>query len=272
MDNILNIFYEYSINNKLLDKQAITKILDIILKELNFNNKIIYSISKDERFDLSNIWNSNILAEFDFDSIIYIYYLEILKSIHKKKYLTKFDINLNNTEISFKKNILIIETIFHEIEHVKQLEKIKDIYNGSIESELYRYEYDFLYPCLEDESFITYHKDSIKRDIIYLKNYKYSFMERMANLNSSLIIANLLHNLGKDLNNLYNIQNTIMNYYLIKDYDNNLSGPTIKFITNIGYINDFKEQIDTINNMSFEDRLKYGFMITKEEYLKKVKK
>ena len=97
-------------------------------------------------------------------------------------------------------------------------------------------------------------------------------MERMANLNSSLIIANLLHNLGNDLNNLYNIQNTIMNYYLIKDYNNNLSGPTIKFITNIGYINDFKEQIDTINNMSFEDRLKYGFMITKDEYLKKVKK
>lgn len=278
MDNILDIFYEHSKNDKLLTREAIKKILDIILNELNLENKITYSLSTDEIFDISNIWNINVLAEFDMDSIIYIYYLELLKSINKKKYRTKFDKNYNLTDndMSFKKNILILETIFHEIEHVKQLEIVKDIYSDTIEAIIYRYEYDFFYSELEEEyeSNISYYLNVFKQNIIELTTYNISFMERMANINSFKEMYNLLYKLGNNYSNLYNIEKDILDDYIIKYYSTDLNGPTTKFINKIGYMEEFYEcnYPNIIDKMSLEERLKYGFKITNEEYKKKVKK
>ena len=173
----------------------------------------------------------------------------------------------------FKKNILILETIFHEIEHVKQLEYIKDIYDGHIETQIYRYEYDYLYSPfeLEEVGFFKYNFELLKRNIAYNKNYALSFMERMANLNSNDIMLSMLKSISETL---YNNQQKIGNDILTKGYnDNNLLGPTTKFIQNIGYRKEFMLMgyPELIANMSFEERLRYGFQITDEEYKKKVK-
>ena len=86
MEEILKILYDYSINNKVLSKDAIGRILTIVLEINNLQNKISYEIINDEIISLQNIWdNNNILAEFDMDTTIYIYYLEIFKSIYKNK-------------------------------------------------------------------------------------------------------------------------------------------------------------------------------------------
>ena len=55
MKNILDIIYGYSINNKLLDKKAINKIVELIIKE--FNIEIIDEINIITNFNssLSNV-------------------------------------------------------------------------------------------------------------------------------------------------------------------------------------------------------------------------
>ncbi len=277
MDNVLDIFYEYSINNKLLDRKAISKILDIILKNNKFDDKILYIITKDSKFDITSMGNCNILGEFDMDSIIYIYYWEMLKSIRKKKYLTNIDrkYELNNIEIMFKKNMLILQTLFHEVEHVKQLESVKNIYNNSIEGKLYQYEINYIYPHYDifDKGIISYYSSLIKHEIIYNNNYNISFMERMANIKSLEEIYKLLLRLGNDYSKLYDIQREIIDDYMIKDYSNGLIGPTTRFISNLGYNRYFTKDdlLSITEKLDFDDRIIYGFQISEEEYKKRIK-
>ena len=279
MDNVLDIFYEYSINHRLLDRKAISKILDIILKSNNLNKDISYIISKDSKFDITSMGNCNILGEFDMDSIIYVYYWEILKSIRKKKYLSYIDrkFEFDNIEIMFKKNIFILQTLFHEVEHAKQLESTKDIFNKSIETRLYQYEINYMYPHYDifDKGIISYYTALIKHEIIYNKNYNISFMERMANIKSFEEIYRLLLKLGNDYRKLYDIQREIIDDYMVKDYDNGgLIGPTTRFICNLGYTYYFtKDDLINMNEkLDFDERIRYGFRITEEEYKKKIKK
>ena len=277
MDNVLDILYEYSINHRLLDRKAISKIIEIILRDINLNKKINYIISKDNRFDLTNLFNSNILGEFDMDSTIYIYYWQMLKCIRNNRHLTKFDhyYELSNKDMMFKKNILILEAIIHEIEHVKQLQSMKDVYDHSFITNLYRYEYNYLSPDYNflGTSFVGCCIDIFKRELIYHRNYSISFLERMAKINSLEEIYRLLFQLGKDYSNLYNIQRYVINDYMIREYSEGLDGPTTRLISNIGITRDFSIQdyYSIITNMSLDDRIRYGFKITEEEYKKKIK-
>lgn len=270
MAEILKIFYDYSINNKVLSRDAIGKILEIVLNENNLQDKVFYEISKDEIISWQSIWNNNIIAEFDMDTTIYIYYLEIFKSIYKKKYLTKYDTNLNETEHTFKKNAMIIETIFHEVEHAKQLMYIKNIYDGSLETQIYRYEYDFLFSEDSYKNPFAY----VKHNYIYQKNYDISFMERMANFNSYEKTSLLLKELGNIYHKLYESEVKMTDDFMLEGYKKSLLGPTLKFIRNIGYYDEFTNSgfIDEINNMPFINRFYYGLPITNEEYKQKVKK
>lgn len=265
---MLSILYDYSTNNELFSKDAIIKILEMSLTENNLQNTISYEISNDDIFDISNLWNKNLLAMFDMDAIIYIYYHEILKSINKKKYLSKYDGNLTDIELTFKKNIMILETIIHEVEHANQLMHIRNIYDGSIETQLYRYEYDYMYPS-EDINLFSYYM----RSLTYQIYYHLSFMERMANIISYEKTAHILSELDNKYQRLYESETKILDDFIIKEYQQNPHGPTIRFMNNLGFSHEFREcgYDRMINNMSFDERLRYGFMITEEEY-KKVKK
>lgn len=278
MDNVLDILYEYSINHRLLDRKAISRIMDIILKTNNYDNKISYIISKDSKFDIAN-WNSDsVLGEFDMKSTIYIYYWEILKSIRKKKYLSSIDrkYELSELEIAFKRNLLILETLFHELEHVKQLEIVRNIYNRSIEGKIYQYEINYMHPNIDifDEGIFGYYALAVKHTLIYNRNYNLSFMERMANIKSLEEIYRLLLKLGNDYSKLYTIQGKIIDYYITREYENGLIGPTTKFITNLGYTSYFTKDdlLNIIKKLNLDDRIRYGFTITEEEYKKKIKK
>lgn len=277
MDNVLDMLYEYSINHRLLDRNAVGKIIEIILRDINLSDKINYQISKDNKFDLTNMFNSNILGEFNMNSTIYIYYWQMLKCIRNNKHLTKFDhyYELSNKDMMFKKNMLILEAILHEIEHVKQLQSIRDVYDHSFITNLYRYEYNYLSPNYDslEIGFIGYCVDIFKRELTYHRYYNLSFLERMAKINSLEQIYRLLFQLGKDYSSLYNIQRYLINDYMIKEYSDSLDGPTTRLISNIGIIREFSKQDypSIISNMSLEERIRYGFKITEEEYKKKIK-
>lgn len=278
MDNVLDIVYEYSINHRLLDRKAISRILDIILKINEFDDRISYRITKDNKFDLTNIFDSNTLGEFDMNSMIYIYYQQMLKGIRKNKHLTKFDhyYELNNIDIMFKKNLFILETILHEIEHVKQLKTIKNLFEDSIEAKLYRYEYNYLSPCYDffETGFVSFYIEIFKRELVYQRYYNISFLERMAKINSLEQIYKLLYQLGKDFSRLYGIQRYVINDFMMREYGDSLIGPTIRFMSNIGGMREFNLQglPSVIDKMSTDERIRYGFNITDEEYKKRIKR
>ena len=163
---------------------------------------------------------------------------------------------------------MIIETIFHEIEHVNELVKIGDPYDGSIETQLYRYEYDYQF-ATDDLNPIEF----LKRSIIFRRCYKISFMERMAEIVAFERTGELLTPLDGELAILKENESKIKDDFILKEYENGLSGPTTKFLSCINCLKDFNDSGYThiVNRMPFEERLRYGFGITEAEY-KKVKK
>lgn len=270
MDDILDIFIDYTYKNKVFDISAINKIFNILLVNHNFDGKITYVITKKKNID-------NTLGEFDFNSTIYICYYEMLKRLRQKAYLSKFEKNdsLSNIEITGRKNAFILHTILHEIEHIKQIESVKDIRNKSLETKLYQYEINHMRPHddILDIGIIKFYLKILRCNIVYKRDYHLSFMERMANINALEEIKNLLAKLGSELNNIYDAQSDMLNEYIVAEYKKNLIGPTTRFIYNLGYSRDFtQEDLLNINeNFNFDNRLRYGFKITEEEYNKMLK-
>ena len=268
MDEIFAMLEDYSKRNIIFTRKAIERILNILLQIDNLQRRVSYEISRDEIISLDNLQNKNILAEFDMDSVLYVYYREILKSIYKKKYLSKYDTNLSKIAIAFKKNIMIIETIFHEIEHANELVKIQNVYDGHIATQIYRYEYDYQF-ATDDIGMIEF----IKRSIIFRRCYNISFMERMAEITALERTGTLLEPLDGELAILKENERKIKEDFILKEYQNGLSGPTTKFLSCIDCLKDFNDSgyMNVIRSMPFEERLRYGFGITESEY-KKVKK
>ena len=271
MDEILDILYDYTIKNKLFDITAIDKILKLLLINNGFRDIISYEIVEKDSFN-------RILGEFNLHSVIYIYYGKLLKRIRQKAYLTKFDkkYNLSDIEITGQKNVFMINTLFHEVEHVKQLEMVKGIHNTTVERKLYQYEINFMRPHddIFDTGIIKYCIKLIKCELIYNMNYCLSFMERMANIGALEQIKGLLIKLGSEFNDLYSVQGDVLDQYIIANYKYDLFGPTTKFISNLGFTKDFtkKDLVKIEETMNFDNRLRYGFMITEEEYKKRIRK
>ena len=147
MDNILTIIYEYSYNHKLLDKKAYTVLLDELLKLNNLNKQIGYNVTDKKRWDTS-MGDRHILGEYDFLNTIYIYLNEINSFIEDDKWQTKYHkaVELDSFEEYLAKNLFIMETAIHEVNHVKQVELVKDNSNDSIEKVLVVYELSYILP------------------------------------------------------------------------------------------------------------------------------
>ena len=271
--NLLDILLLYASRLKLLDIEAINKICDIILKENKLNNIINFKIinNRDSKFINTNGVK---LGEYDMDHTIYIFYNDILNCIKNDTltngYYDRYD--LNDFEDTMVNNINILETIFHEIEHAKQVLKVKDISDSSIERVIYQYEYDFMYPddSFNDSSLVRHYINSFKKYIIYNLNYNISFMERMANINSKEVLINILRELGSDFKNIYDIQKKLLDIFMFKEFKYNISGPTNTFLYKINCMEDFVKSGYSliVNEMNFEERYRYGFGISNTEYKK----
>ena len=277
MDNILDILYTYSTNNKTLDEWAVKTMLIELLKDNRLDTFINYIIVNKKRLDTS-FGTKHILGEYDFRDNIFIYLNEINKYINCNKWKTKYHklYEYNDFYEYLAKNMVIIETIIHEVHHAKQAAMTQDIYDYSIEKQIVRYEIDYINPYFDifDLNFIEFYFDYFKRKINYYHCYNISFMERMANNISLNKIKDIIIKLNLDNNFLYIVYDNILTTYLLKEYKNDLIGPTIKFMKRIGCTDEFNNSdvFDMIDSMEYNERIKYGLPITEDEYkLKKTK-
>ena len=120
MDNILDIIYTYSKNNRVLNEYAVRIILNQLLKDNKLDTFINYIIINKKRFD-TTLDTKHIFGEYDFHDNIFIYLNEINKFIDSNKWKSKFhkEYELNNYYEYLGKNLFITETIFHEVHHAK---------------------------------------------------------------------------------------------------------------------------------------------------------
>jgi len=241
MENILKIIYDRSISNKILNLNDIEKILNLLTIEKDLSKYI-------SNMEVQQIRSKHLASYSNYTKTITIYSNIIDLMMHNIDKTLKIT---NEFEKTLYKNLSILQVIMHEVEHANQ-EKI--IYNNNL------------------ESFILKLSELIDDDAIL---YEYNPAERLAEIKSYKEIILLLDNLNNkterisSLINTDNIQRLLRGYhYKNKDVTYPLSsyfklGNKPELLIPLGLHENEKKVISIYN---LEDRFKYGFPITTDEY------
>ena len=278
MDNILDIIYEYSKNFRILDLSAIDKIMATLL-QINDLEQISCNMITKKHF----LFSQKELGYFVSNNI-YLYINNIRNRVIKDKHIIfKKEEQLPIFQYVLRQNIDIAHTLFHEIEHAIQNKMLAEKNDDNMEKHLLRIEQHFIDNALNKITFydtidmleriipgsIDYSKDMK----LYQRNYSTSIMERLADEHSLTKIKNLVFQIKNEAPELYELIDDIKLMCMMKSYielndkrkdKNIIYSPTIEFVDNLGYLNKLYE-LD-INNLSYNDRFKYGLCLTKDEY------
>ena len=260
-DELLDLYDDYVSNNKYAD--------------YNFVNQVFIIVNKYHPIGeyLKNVYISDKENEYiSVDKTINISFNQIYNVTYKLKDILK------NDYVYFY-NLVVLETIFHELEHVFQ-EEIKDKGENNIETfllvlsdpiRIVNLEYNY-------SNIINTIKLILKirrQKKYYQKNHDIVPYERLANLRSYHRTLTLLTDYDKENNDIstyYKVVNTLINSALLKGYrllgekTNSLSldylaGMKVKDNKDFIKFNIFHDE-----NMKKEERVLYGLELSKDEY------
>ncbi|MBQ7241052.1 MAG: hypothetical protein IJS56_06415 [Bacilli bacterium] len=265
--DIYDLLLEETKKDNLLGYDSLIKILQIFVNKFN--------LRKDIEIDISNEKDLNVLGCYD-----------ILSS--------KISININNqikkseTKDLFMLNTYIIQTLIHEITHIRQIKLLTDHKYNELSSNLARLEYILNY--LNYYSYSTKYIEKnygnpndlkIKNQVIQeYRNYHDLFpMERMAEIYSLKFMKNLISKYDndskrKELALVLLDTDLIFNYSYgyVKISNNTLSAPVDLFIEKFNLL-EFYELINKLINslensktLDEDKRFKYGLPITIDSY------
>lgn len=272
-----------SANGKFITPDLLDRIIKKIIDNCNdttkkqFNGAIIFKENKKEE---------NYNAAYDsMEKEIKIYYMNIIKS----------GINFKHYNI-FETNFYMLQTILHEIEHLKldtdlsindfekklanlsSLRFIRLLLLKNLNSILKKYEYSIMM-----ELYLAF-----KTTIFYNKNWSIFPEEKITEANSGKILLNSIDKLSNFKTNNSNEYRFVLDLYyksLLLGYKYNkkknlYNVPIFQYLEKLNKIdskglvdNTIIEEIKNIENYSIEDRLKYGFPIQSievEEVKKKI--
>lgn len=236
MENILKIIYDKSIKNKILDINDINKILELLVVNKNLNDYI-------SNICIQPIRSNNLASYSSYtkDITIYTKVIDIMIENIEKTILIA-----NDFEISLYKNLSILQVILHEVEHAYQ-QKIAFTENN-LESFIIRM--SFLIPNAYEEPL-----------------YEYCPEERLAEIKSYQDILTTLQYLKNKPLELFDLLNTEKLQRLLRGYHYNngiIEEPLTKFFV-LGNKPELIVGIEP-NTDILEERMKYGFSITTDEY------
>lgn len=256
MDYILKLIYDTSVNRKILNVNQIEKIITLLVESKKLQG---YILSMDVQMS-----NKNNLACYSFDDKKIIIYSNIIEMMIEN--IEQNIVILSDFEKHLYKNLSILQIILHEVEHAYQ-EKI--VYSeNSVEAFIIR-----LSSMAQIENY-----DSI---------YEFSPKERLAEIKSFNEIINLVRLSEKNLFNLFSILNQEKLQRNLQGYHyrgtKNIEYPLMSYFTLTGKLQLlssfewFKEDyIDTLNlstkQYEQEERFKYGFPVTIDEYTSSIKR
>lgn len=261
---LISLIYDYVKNNKVLDRDFINSILDIVINELELNDyvkdsEIIYVPRKNRK--------RYIMAYYDHFSRVIEVNLQI--SLERLKEEAK-KLRLSHIETSYFIAKELTEAILHELEHAHQVKKY-DKDGNNLESLIIKGAFahkniirkDLLFLLMNgysEKELLTRYK-TIKRGIKY---YKYDPLERLADYHALNYIKEILKEL--------NVGDRIMLHTYYEECKNYIRGyelqkePTKFFLAKVGGLKDWQEIERLSTDCDLKTRLSLGLPITKDEY------
>ena len=242
MENILEIIYDRTIKNKILNLKDIVKILEILVIDKCLNDYIL-------NINVQQIRSNNLASYSTYTKKITIYTQMIEQML---KNIENNILNANEFEKILYKNICILQILLHEIEHANQQ---KIAYNdNSLEALIIRL------------SFLV--ENGYEENL-----YEFCPEERLAEIKSFCEINNLIKILDtKKLKKLPNILETEKLRRLLRGYhykDSTMNIPLIDYFI----LGNKKELVKisesffvNIEKYNLTERFKYGFPISINEY------
>lgn len=238
---ILKIIYAYSANERIIDDEAISRLIEVVVNERKLNSylKLVTVTEALEKSDhMITCASYNLIyktMEIDYDGIT-----RVLQNNEQ------YSDSLNNIEFLMLQNITIIQIILHELEHVYQ-NKLSEQYDiNTIESKLinvcFQLENAIKNPDILDAMLnrlntnLFFLMDYYRK--IYKDTYIYNPSERLAELNSYFLVKDSIKQLKNQFPRLYLfiqtnlIKRALMGYQ--EAWADQSSCPTEKFLK---YIN-----------------------------------
>lgn len=246
MENILKIIYDKSSDNKILNLNDIEKILEFLIVKKDLNEYI-------SDINVQNIRSNNLASYSNCTKTITIYTDKIN---HMVRNIEENTISINDFELTFYKNLSILQVLLHEIEHANQ-QKIAYSLN-TIEALIIRLSY----------LVVNGYNEQL---------YEYCPEERLAEIKSYSEILMLFRYLSKNFLRLQEIINSENLKRLLIGYhykNSEITIPTREYFI-LGDKENIYKSLDSsisFNEYTLNERLKYGFSISKDEYSDSMKK
>lgn len=244
-EDIAKIITEYKQQEKKIDNNYFTRIINTAITYKNIENYLKKVVFKKRKLQTIMGYN-DLFKKLTINPQFLLLYLN--SSIIDGSALEKEIINF----LFFGIN----DILFHEIAHIKHA-SLFDIQPIDLETQLVQLACKF--EIIRKSKFIPFKTFQLtKLRLIYEKNYFIALDERLADLEScktSYHVANILQ------------LDTMKNYERLRELETYIkhgSNPTIKYLEHIASrkeMNTLKEEIEKAE-LSFEERLKFGFEIT----------
>ncbi len=286
MKNILDVIYDYSRKRKILDEDAIEKIIKEYISEFNISIVNNIYIIRENKLLVGRITMGHYA-----DDYIEIFYSRIMAVLNSQKY--KSDSPLEKQLILYERvwrvNLFIAGIVCHELEHAMQEELSRENNPTTFEDKLILLENHYLdhlgHSALKN---CVYHEDTQEYDMSipqyirysikyfieskrYDKLYDYSLLERLADVDSSEKLYDMLYEVKSEIPHLYPLLNQLNLNRKLRDYDESELSPTLDFFTKLLGEKHF-DYYDMPEDYTLDERLRLGLPISASEYNETIKK
>lgn len=242
MDEIFRIIYNRSKKNQLLCAQDLAKIVEYYTVSQQLNEYVL-------NLYINNI-DSNTLATYSLDDRDITINLKLLQKCTKDR-CKKHHTGLKEFYVYFYKNLFILHALLHELEHANQL---KIAYND-----------------ISTEGLLIRLSLLINKEY-YDKLYPISPEERLADVKSFEKITALINGNKKDFETIIKLLEIEKQDCLLTGYScdgKTVNAPTTNYFT-LGKRKDLLEAFDfekIKQSHNVYERMKYGFPVSKEEFI-----
>ena len=118
-EKLLKLLYDYSSRGKLADRYFVCEIINIFANEFQLQNYLV-----SERFQDCDLPNRSIAGYCYGEKKIYIY-TDVIRE-ESQRYNKKYGPYMSKINLVYLKNLAVMQTVLHELEHALQAKKVKE--------------------------------------------------------------------------------------------------------------------------------------------------
>ncbi len=246
-DEIFDLVYDYSVNNKLADRKFIDRVIEIALEGKKLFEYVLSTLYTSND-------NSNTFASYDAlnkEILIHVENMKFLRQTHGY-----YDFLSSEFERVMLKNLRVVQVVLHEMEHASQCKSIDCDNNNSIENSLLKASF-YLLLVIRNPQILEQFSNKERQAFFSLGSelrrqyYDFDPAERLAEINSLESIISIILPIKKEFPDLYEfeifelIREHLRGYF--DSYRKRGVCPTQLYLSAIGH-NDVWTNFDFYNN------------------------